>query len=122
MSDLDPRVEVMELHEEFVQNIEKGSARIRVLSLLTMGVAVLLLASYFSQLLIPFTSRTRFVTVDLLDPALVTLQVLLIAITFVWLYVGVTNYLFAKRLNSAIRVARAKEKEIESRIEKGRMG
>jgi hypothetical protein len=119
MSESDPRIEVMELHEEFVQNIERGSARIRTLSVITMAVALLLLASYFSQLIDPFITRTRFVVVDLLDPVLLTLEVLLIAITFIWLYMGAMNYLFSKRMSSAIKIARTKEKEIEDRIRKG---
>jgi len=122
MSEPDPRIEIMELHEEFVQNVEKGSVRIRTLSILTIAVSLLLLASYFSQLVDPFVTGTRLVVVDLLDPLLLTLEVLLIAITFIWLYVGVVNYLFSKRMSSAIRAARAKEKELEGRIRKETTG
>ncbi len=111
-----PGVRLIETHEEFIQHLESGSSKIRILSLLTMAVAFLLLGSYFSQLLIPFTTGTRFVVVDLLDPTLLALQVLLIVITFVWLYVGVANYLFAKRVISNVKAARARENELEKKV------
>jgi len=113
---LEPSVKMIEAHEEFVQHIESGQARIRFLSIITIAVAFLLLASYFDQVLTPFTTGTKTVTVNLLDPTLLALEVVLILVTFAWLYVGVVNYLFASRLGKQIRDARAKEKEIESKF------
>lgn len=110
------KVAILDAHEEFVQHIESGQARIRVLSIITMIIAFLLLASYFGQVLTPFTTGTKVVTVNLLDPTLLALEAVLIAVTFAWLYVGVVNYLFASRLGRQIREARAKEKEIEGRL------
>jgi uncharacterized membrane protein (DUF485 family) len=110
------KVAILDAHEEFVQHIESGQARIRVLSIITMVVAFLLLASYFDQVLTPFTTGTKVVTVNLLDPTLLALEAILIVVTFAWLYVGVANYLFASRLGKQIREARAKEKEIEGRL------
>ena len=78
--------------------------------------AFLLLAAYFDQVLTPFTTGTKVVTVNLLDPSLLVLELILILVTFAWLYVGVVNYLFASRLGRQIREARAKEKEIESKL------
>ena len=113
---LEPSVKMIEAHEDFVQHIESGQARIRFLSIITIAVAFLLLASYFDQVLTPFTTGTKTVTVNLLDPTLLALEVVLILVTFAWLYVGVVNYLFASRLGKQIRDARAKEKEIESKF------
>lgn len=110
------KVAVLDAHEEFVQHIESGQARIRVLSLVTIVVAFILLASYFDQVLTPFTTGTKVVTVNLLDPTLLALELILIAVTFAWLYVGVVNYLFASRLGRQIKEAHAKEKEIEGRL------
>jgi uncharacterized membrane protein (DUF485 family) len=110
------KVAILDAHEEFVQHIESGQARIRALSIITMMVAFLLLASYFDQVLTPFTTGTKVVTVNLLDPTLLALEVVLILVTFAWLYVGVVNYLFASRLGRQIREARAKEREIETRL------
>ena len=110
------KVAILDAHEEFVQHIESGQARIRALSIITMIVAFLLLASYFDQVLTPFTTGTKTVTVNLLDPTLLALEVVLILVTFAWLYVGVVNYLFASRLGRQIKEARAKEREIETRL------
>ncbi len=112
-----PGVEIIEAHEDFVQHIESGSARIRTLSLLTLIVSVLLLASYFSQLLLPFATGDTTVTVNLLDPSLIVFEVLLIVITFAWLYVGAVNYIFSTRLAKRIKEARAGEAELLKRIE-----
>jgi hypothetical protein len=110
------KVAILDAHEEFVQHIESGQARIRALSIITMIVAFLLLASYFDQVVTPFTTGTKVVTVNLLDPTLLALEVVLILVTFAWLYVGVVNYLFASRLGRQIKEARAKEREIESKL------
>jgi hypothetical protein len=105
-----------EAHEDFAQHIEAGSGRIRMLSILTLIVSVLLLASYFSQLLLPFVTGQTTVTVNLVDPSLLVFEGLLIALTFAWLYVGAVNYLFSTRLGRQVKQARAKEEEIEKRI------
>jgi len=110
------KVAVLEAHEEFVQHIESGQMRIRILSIITIAVAFILLASYFGQVLTPFITGTKVVTVNLLNPTLLALEVILILVTFAWLYVGVVNYLFASRLGKQIKEARAKEKEIEGRL------
>lgn len=111
------KVAILDAHEEFVQHIESGQARVRGLSIITILVALLLLASYFDQLLTPFTTGTKTVTVNLLDPTLLALEAVLIVVTFAWLYVGVANYLFASRLGRQIREARSREKELEKRVE-----
>jgi hypothetical protein len=111
------QVAILDAHEEFVQHIESGQARIRVLSIITIVVAFLLLASYFYQVVSPFTTGTTVVTVNLLDPTLLALEAILIVVTFAWLYIGVANYLFASRLGRQVREARAKESEIGRRLE-----
>jgi hypothetical protein len=111
-----PSAEIIEAHGSFVKHIEDGQARMRVLSIITIVVAFLLLASYFDQVITPFTTGTKVVTVNLLDPTLLALEVVLILVTFAWLYIGVANYLFASRLGRQIKEARAKEKEIERKL------
>jgi type III secretory pathway component EscU len=118
MSDegLSPGVMAIEAHEEFVQHIENGEFRIRVLSIISVIVAGFLIASYFSQLLLPYVSDTRVVTVNLLDPGLVLTQLVVLAVASAWLYVGITDYLFARRLGKQVREIRAAEKELEKKI------
>ncbi len=109
-------VGILDAHEEFVQRFESGQARIRTLSVITIVVAFILIASYASQLLIPFTGGSRYQTVDLLNPTLIALQVVLVILTAAWLYVGVVNYLFATRTGKKIRELRALERDIEKKI------
>jgi hypothetical protein len=113
---LEPAVEIIEAHGSFVKHIEDGQARMKALSIITIAVAFLLLASYFYQVITPFTTGTTVVTVNLLDPTLLALEGILIVVTFAWLYVGVVNYLFASRLGRQIKEARAREKEIEGKL------
>ncbi len=114
--DKEPSVEIIEAHGSFVQHIEVGSARMKTLSVITIVVAFLLLASYFYQVVTPFATGTSVVTVNLLDPTLLAFEAVLIVVTFAWLYVGVVNYLFASRLGRQVREARAKEKAIEVKL------
>lgn len=87
-----------------------------MLSIVTLVVSVLLLASYFSQLLLPFATGKTTVTVNLVDPSLLVFEGLIIVLTLVWLYMGAVNYLFSTRMRRQVREARAKEREIEKRM------
>ncbi len=116
MPEKDPNVVAIEAHEEFMQHIELGRSRIRLLSLITIIVALLLGAGFFSQLVLPFVSGTRYVQVDLLNPALLAFQGVLLVLSAAWLYVGVVNYLFATRLGKSIQEARALERDLEEKI------
>jgi hypothetical protein len=110
-------VMVIDAHEELIQQLEAGQAKIRLLSVVTVVVAFLLVASYFSQIVLPFVSSTsRYQTVDLLSPALIATEVVLMALGAAWLYVGVVNYLFSARLNKRIREIRSYEMELMERM------
>ncbi|MDG6956800.1 MAG: hypothetical protein JRN11_08335 [Nitrososphaerota archaeon] len=117
MSDeADPKVRVLETHEELMQQIERGSSTMRALAWVTVVVAVLLIGSYVGQLLTPYVTGNAVVTVDLTDPALQGAGVLVILLTLAWLYVGVRNLLFTRRMTNAIREVRAMEKDVEKRL------
>lgn len=111
-----PMVMIIEAHEELVQHLEAGERRIRTLSIITVVVAFLLAASYFSQILLPLVSPTKNVQVNLGDPTLILVEVLLLILSAAWIYIGVVNYLFSTRLGKQIREIRAEEKELEKRI------
>ena len=111
-----PGVGVIEAHEEFKQQIEAGASKVRILGIITMGVTLLLIISYLYQLILPYSSGTRYVQVDLLDPTLAATQILLIVLVGAWFYVGVTNYLFATRMQKRVREIRAGETELEKRV------
>jgi hypothetical protein len=114
--DRDPKVMVLEAHEEFIQHIETGGAKIRGLAAITIVVAGLLFVSYLYQLLLPYISNTILVTVNLLDRGLQATEVALAILTLLWLYVAVRDYRFTRRLSRAIAEARAIEKDVEKRI------
>lgn len=112
-----PQIKIMELNELFVQRLEDGTRRLKILSAVTLIVAFLLLVSYASQVVLPFATGETTVTVNLLDPSLLIFEALLIALTVAWVYVGAVNLLWARRLGSRISKVRAEEDKILKRIE-----
>ena len=90
--------------------------RLKLLSTVTLVVAVLLLASYASQVILPFATGQTTVTVNLLDPSLLVFEVLLILLTVAWVYVGAVNLLWARRLGGRIKKVRAEEAKILKQI------
>jgi hypothetical protein len=110
------RVAAIEAHEDFLQHIEDGRSKIRLLSVITVVVAFFLAVSYAYQLLLPLTTGTKVVEVNLADPSLIASEVLFLLLAGAWLYVGIVNYLHQTRLGRSIQKARAMENEIERRM------
>ncbi len=116
MSDTKERgPEIIDAHQEFVRHIEKGAGRMRALSLITIGVAMVLAVSYVSQLALALTG-TRTVTVTLTDPANVAAELIVLILALLWLYVGFRDLRFSSRMRGEIRSARLKESEIQDRM------
>jgi hypothetical protein len=113
---------VLEIHEEFLQRVEEGGAKIRVLSIVTIVVAALLAVSYISQIVLPYVGGGVSVTVSLTNPTLVAIEVLLTILALIWLYVGVTDYRFVSSLAKSIKTARMREKELERTLLGGEPG
>jgi hypothetical protein len=107
---------VLEIHEEFLQRVETGSTKIKTLSVITIAVSALLAVLYVYEIASPFLSGVTVVTVNLRDPGLVALELLLTVLALVWLYVGVRDYRYVARLARSIRQARALESAIEREI------
>jgi len=107
--------QIVDAHQELVRRIEQSTGRMRALSIVTIAVAVVLAASYLSQLVLPLTG-TSTVTVNLDDPGTVAAELLVLALVLAWLYVGVQDLRFSWRLKAEIRQARTEEKEIEGRL------
>ncbi len=110
------RVQAIDSYQKLVERVEWGSSKIIGLAVITVFVALILIASYLSQLIIPYVYGTRYVQVDLLNPGLMATQIVLMLMTCAWLYVGLSNLLFAKRLRRTVREIRAAEKELEKSI------
>jgi len=105
----------VEIHEDFLQHVETGASKMKLLSWVTIIVAVILMLSYVSQLALPLTG-TSSVTISLTDPTLVGTEILVLILTVAWLYVGVRNLRFTTGLARQISAARKAEAEIERRI------
>ena len=110
----DDKSSVVEAHQELVYHIERGMARIRALSLLTMAVAAVLAVSYAFQLALPLEGVST-VTVDLASPANEAAELAVLFLSLVWLYVGISNALFVRRVGPRIAEARSREAELEKR-------
>ena len=106
---------IIDAHQELIKHIEQGAGRIRALSIVTIGVAMVLAASYVSQLLLPLAGVTS-VPVNLTDPGTVGAELVVLGLALIWLYVGVRDLRFSSRMRAEIGEARSKEKEIQDRI------
>jgi hypothetical protein len=109
-------VKIFEIHEEFIERLEKGSSKIRWLSIVTILVSALLFFSYVAQLSLPYVTGETVQTVNLSDPALQGVEIVVAALAFLWLYVGIDDFLFTRRLERSIREIRALEKDFERRV------
>jgi uncharacterized membrane protein (DUF373 family) len=118
--DKSPYVSAIELHEEFVQHMEEGADRMRGLALVTIVVAILLAASYVTQLVVlPFMMGVMTQTVNLLDPSLMVVEVVLLVLILLWLYVGTKEYLFTRRIARQIAEIREEEARLARKLKLG---
>lgn len=115
MSQDQDRAGIIEAHQDLVEHVERSATRIRVLSVVTIVVALVLAVSYAYELLLPSLGTTS-VTVNLADPANVIAEIFVLALAFIWLYVGIRDLRFSSRLANQIKSARLKENEIRKRI------
>jgi hypothetical protein len=111
-----PPESFLELREEVLQRVEAVGGKIKRLSQVTIFVAAALALGFVTQIVLPYLGGSATQTVNLADPVLVEVEVVLTALALVWLYVGVSDYRFTARLARSIRRARANEKEIEKEI------
>lgn len=108
--------EAAELREEVLQRVEAVGTRIKRLASVTVIVAFLLAMSYIVEMVYPYATGSTSATVNLRDPGLVALEALLTVLALAWLYVGVSDYRFVSKLGKSIRVARARERDLEKSI------
>lgn len=107
---------VAELREEVLQRVEAVGTRIRTLSVVTIIVAGLLALSYIVEIVFPYATGSTTATVNLRDPGLVTFEILLTVLALIWLYLGLSDYMFVSKLKRSIKVARTREKDLEKSI------
>jgi hypothetical protein len=115
MSEEEERADVLEAHQELVGHVERSAGAIRLLSAVTVVVALILTGSYAYQLLLPYFGTTS-VTVNLADPANQAAEAVVLVLALLWLYVGARDFAFSSRMRKQIRKARTDEAMIERKI------
>jgi len=106
----------IEAHEEFIQHVEAGQRRIRSLSVITIIVALLLAAGFLVQILYPFVAGESTVTVNVGDPSLIVVELILLLLAAGWAIIGIGNYRFSTRFGNMVKGARTAEKELEKQL------
>jgi hypothetical protein len=106
----------VEAHDDFIEHIELGNRRVRILAVFGGTAAFLLLVGLLSQVILPYASGTGTVTVNLVDPGLVALELVLAAMAAAWFIWNITEYRFTSRMNREIRRARELEKKMGEKL------
>jgi len=105
--DRDPSISIIELQEEFVQHMERGGRKIILLALIAVVSGAYFALNYFLQLIVlPYGLGIRSQTVNLVDPALVAVGTVSFVISLLWLYAGLRNLMFGRRLEKRIKQLR----------------
>jgi len=116
MSDEKSPVSTMiDAHEEWLGRMDSMASKTRWLSAGTVLIAALLALGFALQLAQPLLGN-MVVTVNLSDPVLEALQVILLVLVLAWLYVGLSFYRFASRLSRQVAKAHEEEDELGKRI------
>lgn len=102
---------VQDAHAMLLRQVERGSAMMRSLALVTVVVAALLALAYGVQLALSALGMT-VVEVNVNDPLLIGVEVLLFVLAIAWLYVGVRNYRFTTILAKQVKAVRAAESDL----------
>ncbi|MDG7016197.1 MAG: hypothetical protein JRM82_02355 [Nitrososphaerota archaeon] len=112
----DPAVSIIELQEEFIQHMERGGRKIRMLALVATVAGAYFAASYFAQLVvIPYGLGITHQTVDLVDPGVVAAGVLSLTVSILWSFAGARDLLFERKLARRIKEVRRLQSDIAKR-------
>jgi hypothetical protein len=111
----DPSVSIIELQEEFIQHVERGGRKIRLLALIAIFAGGYFALNYFIQLVVlPYGLGTTSETVNLVDPTLAATGAISLVISLLWLYAGLRDLVFERRLAKRIKEVR----ELQSQVAK----
>jgi len=119
--DKDPSVSIIELQEEFIQHMERGGRKIRLLALIAIIAGAYFALSYFFQLVVlPYGLGITSETVNLVDPALVALGAVSLVVSLLWFYAGVRDLVFERRLAKRIREVRELQSQVAQKYSLGK--
>ena len=114
----DPNVSVIELQEDFLQHMERGGRKIRTLALIATVAGGYFAISYFLQLVIlPFGLGITTQTVNLVEPGLMAIGAVSLAISLLWFAAGIRDILFQRRLARQISEIRALQAQTARKYE-----
>jgi len=119
--DKDPSVSIIELQEEFVQHVERGGRKITLLALIAVISGAYFALNYFLQLVVlPYGLGIKSQTVNLVDPALVAVGTVSLVISLLWLYAGLRDLMFGRRLEKRIRELRKLQAQVAQKYGLGK--
>jgi len=119
--DNDPSVSIIELQEEFVQHVERGGRKITLLALIAVVSGAYFAINYFLQLVVlPYGLGITSQTVDLVDPTLVAVGTVSLAISLLWLYAGLRDLMFGRRLEKRIKELRELQAQVAQKYGLGK--
>jgi len=119
--DKDPSVSIIELQEEFVQHIERGGRKITLLALIAAVSGAYFALNYFLQLVVlPYGLGITSQTVNLVDPVLVAVGTVSLVISLLWLYAGLRDLMFGRRLEKRIKELRELQAQVAQKYGLGK--
>lgn len=105
-------ISMIEIQEEFIQHMERGGRKIRVLAAIATLAGGYFAATYFFQLVIlPYALGITTQTVDLVDPGLVAAGLVSLVISLAWCLAGVRDLAFERKMAKRIKEVRALQSE-----------
>lgn len=109
----DPGVSIIELQDDLMRHFESGGRKIRALALIATLAGGYFAVSYFVQLVVlPYGLGITSQTVSLVDPGLVAVGLVSLAVSLLWVYAGVRDLVFERRLAKQIREVRRIQSEV----------
>jgi len=119
--DNDPSVSIIELQEEFIQHIERGGRKIRLLALIAIIAGAYFALNYFIQLVVlPYGLGITSETVNLVDPSLVAIGAISLVISLMWLYAGLRDLAFERRIARRIKEVRELQAQVAQKYSLGK--
>lgn len=105
--DKDPSVSMIELQEEFIQHMERGGRKITVLAVIATVAGAYFAVNYLLQLVVlPYGLGITTQTVNLVDPGLMAAGAVSLVVSLLWLYAGVRDLAFGRRMSERIKEVR----------------
>ena len=107
LEDEDPNVSMIEMQEEFIQHMESGGKKITLLAIVATIAGAYFAVNYFLQLVVfPYLLGITTQTVNLVDPGLVAVGAVSLAVSLLWFYAGVRDVMFGRKMAKQIREIR----------------